>query len=354
MILSGITVSSISAILWLGTLWLATIDTSQTAGTELHSPSRSVLQSSSRGNAKSKTCHRAGDQIWLISCRGLPCPDRSGSNSAHDLVAGLKYWRYNRQESSWDKSTRQNLLDGDFRKLRNVVWVHGDHMGACEAFETGRQIYQELVRSVENPEPIRFIIWSWPSAKTLSRPVQDARLKAARIPAAAVRLAGLLETIPANSRVSLIGFSFGVRVISATLQLLAGGDLDDYKLHEALANKREKYRVAFFASAIDSGALQPGRRFGKAIGEMKSLLLLNNYCDWVLKRYGKLYCRCARRGPQALGYTGLATNGGLSADRDRIEQYNASAFVGRHHAWRPYVYTPQLMSLIREETLGEK
>ena len=221
MILSSITVSSISAILWLGTLWLATIDTSQTAGTELHSPNRSVLESSSRGNAKSKTCHREGDQIWLISCRGLPCPDCSGSNSAHDLVVGLKYWRYNKQDSSWEKSIRQNLLDGDFRKLRNVVWVHGDHMGACEAFETGRQIYQELVRSVENPEPIRFIIWSWPSAKTLTLPVQDARLKAARIPAAAVRLAGLLETIPENSRVSLIGFSFGVRVISATLQLLA-------------------------------------------------------------------------------------------------------------------------------------
>lgn len=299
-----------------------------------------------------KIDERGKDQIWLISCRGLSCPERTEEIAVDQLVKGLVFWHYGASESCWNDSDLKTFQAGDRDDMRTVVWVHGNLMPAGEAFWTGLSIYRELIRCASSDQPIRFIIWSWPSAKTCHRPVPDARLKAVRADTAGIRLVGVLATIPPDRKVSLIGFSFGVRVISAALQLLGGGSVDNHRLAAQATEGHHKYRVTLFASAIDSDWLQPQHKFGRAIEEMASLLIINNYCDWVLKHYGKLYCRCARRGPTALGYTGLAIGDGLSDDRGRIRQFNASGYVGRQHAWRPYIYTPQVMALIRQETLG--
>ena len=299
-----------------------------------------------------KIDERGKDQIWLISCRGLSCPERNEEIAVDQLVTGLVFLRYEASECCWNDSDLKTFQAGDRVDMRTVVWVHGNLITAGEAFGTGLSIYRELIRCASSDQTIRFIIWSWPSAKTCRRPVPDARLKAARATTAGIRLAGVLAKIPLDREVSLIGFSFGVRVVSAGLQLLGGGSVDGRRLVAKATESHHKYRVTLFASAIDSDWLQPQHKFGLAIEEMASLLIINNYCDWVLKHYGKLYCRCARRGPTALGYTGLAIDDGLSDDRARIMQFNAGGYVGRQHAWRPYIYTPQVMSLIRGETLG--
>lgn len=333
-------------------LFLATAGAQELADNDSPVPAVSECQSLSFEDSKCTHCERREDQIWLISSQDVPCLSLDEPLDAKKLVENLKYWRYSIQDSKWNKSALENLEADDTQHMQSVIWVHGDRMEACEAFDAGRKIYRELIRCTTDKTPIRFIILSWPSAKTLTRPVADARLKASRTLSAGIHLAGLLKIIPQEDRVSLIGFSFGVRIIATALHLLGGGDVSGAAFAGAVAD-HQKYHVVFFASAIDCDWLQPGHKFGKAIGEMESLLLLNNYCDRILKHYGKLYCHCARRGPEALGYTGLTITGGPAADQDRIRQFNSSGFVGKQHAWRPYIYSPTLMSMIRRETLGE-
>ena len=92
---------------------------------------------------------------------------------------------------------------------------------------------------------------------------------------------------------------------------------------------------------------------GKAFDVIDSLTLINNYCDWVLKHYGKLYCHCARRGPSALGYTGLPEGNFSREQKEKIQQFNASGSVGKQHAWRAYIQNRSTMDLIREGTLPD-
>ena len=333
-------------------LFLVTSGAQAFAGSDSPVSAACESQCASFEDAECTSGQRRDDQIWLISSRGAPCLSLDEPLDVEKLVEALKYWQYSTQDSKWNKSTLKNLQADDNQRMRSVVWVHGDRMEACEAFDAGWQIYRELVRCTTDETPIRFIIFSWPSAKTLTRPVADARLKASRTLSAGIHLTALLKIIPKEDRVSLIGFSFGVRVIATALHFFGGGNVSGATFTDAVASCK-KYHVVFFASAINCDWLQPGHKFGKAIDEMESLLLLNNYCDRILKHYGKLYCHCARRGPAALGYTGLTISDISASNQDRIRQFNSSGFIGKRHAWKPYIYSPQLMSMIRQETLGE-
>ena len=293
---------------------------------------------------------RAEDEVWLLSCRSLNCPKQGSLVHAEELTAELSAWQFNLSDNKWGRSEIVHFWKSS-PALQTVVWVHGNLTTSSEAFSTGLTVYRQLIRADENQGPIRFIIWSWPASKTLTRPVPDARLKAARTTWAGLRLAGVLQQISGEKTVGLIGFSFGAQVVSAALEALAGGELNQTTLKPQPV--QTSYRVTLFAAALDRYWLLPERRFGQAFDVIDSLTLINNYCDWVLKHYGKLYCRCARRGPSALGYTGLAV-GSLSAEEQKhIQQFNASGSVGKQHAWRPYIESRTTMELIRKGTFGE-
>ena len=293
---------------------------------------------------------RLHDEVWLLSCRSLACPEQGPSIDAETLTEGLAAWKYNLSDQQWDRSKMLDFLHSS-EDCQTVVWVHGNLTTASEAFATGLTVYRQLVRDTEIHPPIRFIIWSWPASKILSRPVPDARIKAARTTWAGIRLAGMLQQIPGHKSVGLIGFSFGAQVVSAALEIIAGGELNHTKI--VPQGDRVSYRVTFFAAALDSYWLLPDRRFGKAFDVIDSLTLINNYCDWVLKHYGKLYCHCARRGPSALGYTGLPEGNFSREQKEKIRQFNASGSVGKQHAWRAYIQNRSTMDLIREGTLPD-
>ena len=294
---------------------------------------------------------RDQDEVWLLSCRGLDCVERGRSMAAVELTAGIATRRFDFTEKKWHDAELATLWNEE-PPIKTVVWVHGNLTTASEAFSDGLTVYRQLVRGIENKSPLRFIIWSWPASKILTRPVPDARIKAARTTSAGFRLAGVLQRLPTLTDVSLIGFSFGARVVSATIELLAGGELNQTGLTSSTHSEQSSYRVTLFAAALDSTWLLPDHRFGKALNVVSHLTLINNYCDRVLKHYGKLYCHCAHRGPSALGYTGLPRGNLSDEERKSIEQFNASGSIGKQHAWRPYIESATTMELIRKGTLG--
>lgn len=65
----------------------------------------------------------------------------------------------------------------------------------------------------------------------------------------------------------------------------------------------------------------------------------NNSCDPALK----FYPMSESGRPGALGYTGLASPGGLGADRERIEQRDVCCVSGKCHDLECYLDHPSLM-----------
>ena len=292
---------------------------------------------------------RVQDEVWLLSCRSLSCPPQEHLIPVEELTEGLVAWQYNFNSQHWGESQLENMVAGS-GQFQTVIWVHGNLTTASEAFSAGLTVYRKLVHG-EDKQPVRFIIWSWPASRVLNRPVPDARLKAARTTWAGLRLAGLLRQLPDDSSVSLIGFSFGARVVSAALEFLGGGELNQVTIKNH--SLPDLYRVTLFAAALDSYWLLPDRRFGNALSVTDHLTLINNDCDWTLKHYGKIYCHCGRRGPTALGYTGLPVESLVTKQKEKIKQFNVSYSLGKQHALQAYLHSSIAMQRIREGVFQE-
>lgn len=275
---------------------------------------------------------RPSDQLWMVSCRGLKATDRE-----HDFTR-LAYWRYV-TPSGWVASTRDAYLMSGGSVSGTSVFVPGNGYTSNQARDLGGVAYRRLVAAAPS-DPLRFVIWSWPSDHINAGPVQDARVKATRTTLAAWYLARWLDDLEPLGNVSIIGCSFGARVVGEALQLRGGGRLGSYQLTEPAAT-RSPLRVVLVSAAIDNDWLLPGHRLGRALTHVERMLLVNNTSDSILRRYGWLYGR--RNAAAALGYTGLIGTGRLGHDASKVRQIDATSIVGRRHGFLYYFSVPRIV-----------
>ena len=85
-------------------------------------------------------------------------------------------------------------------------------------------MYRLLTAGVDDATPIRFVIWSWPSAQVRGQ-LRDVRTKANRTELAGYCLAWVLTHLPETQQVSLLGYSFGARIATGAMHLVGGGEL---------------------------------------------------------------------------------------------------------------------------------
>lgn len=277
------------------------------------------------------------DQLWLVSCRGL------GAAGREQNFARLSYWRYV-TPSGWVASSRDEFLLTGGSVSATSVFVPGNGYSGNQARDLGAIAYRRLVAGLSDGSPLRFVIWSWPSDHINAGPVQDARVKAARTTLAAWYLARWLDELEPLVNASIIGCSFGARVVGETLELRGGGRLGPYQL-VAPASARSQVRVVLVSAAIDNDWLLPGRRLGHALSHVERLLLINNTSDAMLRRYGWLYGR--RNSAAALGYTGLVGAGRLAGDSAKVRQIDATDLVGRRHGFMYYFTMPRIVGWMR-------
>jgi hypothetical protein len=261
-------------------------------------------------------------------------------------VQRLKYWRYDRGRA-WVPATLADFTASDDPRVATVVFVHGNRIEHGEAFTRGWIAYRRLVRWADE-RPVRFVVWSWPSAK-ICGPLADARIKASRTDAHSYYLAWFLDHLHPAAPVSLWGHSFGARVATGSLHLLGGGTLAGRRLARRTADSPRPMQAVLVAAALDKDWLLMGRRHGKALSQVDDLLLVNNGCDRLLKRYHRLYCR--RSCQEALGYVGLAVGRLPAATARKIRQLDACCFVGKQHQFANYLDAPRLMARIRAHLL---
>ncbi len=273
------------------------------------------------------TIPRPEDDIWIVSSRGCGC-----TTGCSPTGPPLWYWRY--RAARWVQTPASEFWSTLSATTPVSVAMHGNRMSHNDAVQFGWRLYNVSVRYAPHQPAMRFVIWSWPSEKVGGGPLNDARAKAARSDIDARHLAWFLDHLPAGGPLSLVGYSFGVRVIGGALQLVAGGSIDGYRMPN-LTRRYRPARLVLMASAMDNDWLLPGRRFGLALEQTEHITLINNGCDRVLKRYGRLYGRGSCQ--EALGYTGQASPGRLGAEFAKFEQHDVCCLVGPRHDWEEYV-----------------
>jgi pimeloyl-ACP methyl ester carboxylesterase len=304
-----------------------------------------ILFSAASQGAAADSCAkpvlRDSDEVWLVSSRGL------GSCNAEQHVGKLKYWHYDR-EQSWTPAGLDALRATDSADAVTVVFVHGYRIDHCEAFTKGWSAYRALTRCA-GERAVRFVIWSWPSAKTCG-PIEDARMKAARTNADGYYLAWFVDQLGPQVPVSLWGHSYGARISTGALHLLGGGTLAGRQLSAVNQPEQRVLQAALLAAALDDDWLLSGRRNGQALPIVDGMLLVNNSCDRLLARYHWLYGRrCCQ---EALGYVGLA-QGRLSAEQSqKVSQIDACCYVGSEHLFANYLASSLLMRRIGAQLLG--
>lgn len=274
----------------------------------------------------------AAEQLWLISTREAPSACCQGT-------ADPEAFTYQRLDGDcqWASAGLPEFLKSSDPAVPTTILIHGNRTDSQGAVEMGYQFYQQL-KCLSGGRPFRMVIWSWPSDRVAGGARVDARTKACRSDAESLYLASLLDRLPAQGPVGLVGYSFGARVITGSLELLAGGTVAcqtlSRKTHAAL-----HVRAVLIAAAEDSDWLAPGHRNGQALSQAESVLIIRNLNDPVLRRYGLMY---QIHGPDALGFTGPC---GVSADdQPKVNLLDLSCEVGRRHDWDLYSTAPSLLA----------
>lgn len=286
------------------------------------------------------------DQILLISTRtaGTSCNPlvlerelvcrRLAINSA-----GQPTWR------SYDW---HNLFKPQARQTQTVIYVHGNRVAlGADAYE-GLAVYDSLLTTKPPHEPVRFIIWSWPSSQ-IPGPIKDYQVKASRTNAVAWQLAWFLDQTPCDTPLALIGYSYGARVISGTLHLLAGGRLDRLALPRLVHPERPPARVALMAAAFDADWLLPGEIHDRALSKMDDLVVVTNHLDPAM-RFFHFSTRHSRA--DALGLAGIPHAEKLGPALRRVHYVDVTNQVGRSHVIFDYLAARPKMERLWQELLN--
>lgn len=262
--------------------------------------------------------HCPADEFWLISTRNV------AEVSCYGLPAQLHVERLD--EGAWrGASLGEFAAGGDFAGV-TLFYVHGNRYAPHHAVKHGRLV-RERLRECGGAAPMRFVIWSWPSER-IPGLIHDCRAKAERCDLEGYYLGTVLSHLPPDARISLVGFSFGTRIISGSLHVLGGGALQGRALPRECVTPRLPVRAAMLAPACHNTWFLPGDFHEQALGQVDRLLVLYNSRDPILRRYRLL---SPATSPQALGYTGLVGVDRLGPLEDRVEQWDMAGAVGPTH-----------------------
>ena len=286
----------------------------------------------------------AADDVWLVSTRamGTICASRA-------MDRGLYCQRLIRTpqgDAAWKAADWRSLMSSAV-DLPTVVYVHGNRVEPGEDRTQGMQVYQSLKANQLQIRPIRFVIWSWPSDK-IPGPIKDYLVKAQRTNPAAWQLAWVLDKLPVDDQISLVGYSYGTRVVSGAAQLLAGGRLGTLALSERTHPHRPPVQAALIAAAFDADWVQPGQFYGQSLTQFRRLILGTNQHDPAMRFY---HLSNGRGRMHALGKAGIHQPATLGSATRRIRQVDFSSEVGRSHALVDYLRANEKMRVVWQQLM---
>ena len=233
------------------------------------------------------------------------------------------------------------------------ILSHGSFVGWEDVLAESQETWKWLHHACPN-QPVQMIYFSWPSDRPVFSPViqLDVNRLGRRAERNGFYMASLVQQIPSECPICLIGHSHGTRVIASAFHLLGGGSVHGYLLTLGQF-PQHRLRAVFAASAMDHKWLNPGQRYGQALCPVECVLNLKNSCDPALLIYPLRHPFSSG----ALGFTGttrrdrkqLGPSGNKMKDLDLTEE------IGFGHYWPNYFRRPWLARAIRNYLfLGEQ
>jgi hypothetical protein len=284
------------------------------------------------------------DEILLISTREL------GIKCDPELVARDLECRRLMIDAdghpTWVAHDWHNLQKSD-NVRPTVIYVHGNRVSVGMDETEGMAVYQSLITARAHQGPVRYIIWSWPSAQ-IPGLIKDYQVKAVRTNPVAWQLAWFLDKLPAETPLALMGYSYGARTVSGSMHLLAGGTLGTLKLAERRTPERPPIRVALMAAAFDADWVLPGEMHQRAIHQVDRMVVVTNRHDPAM-RFFKLSTKNSRA--DALGLAGVPHVEKLGSAAKRIQCIDVSAEVGRSHIIYDYLSDVPKMNRMWQQVL---
>ena len=264
-------------------------------------------------------CAAKADDVWFVDSRAayVTPEGRVEMLSVEKLVDNTGHWEHfglNEFVETYDPSKPI------------IVMIHGNRMTQSEARQYGLAFH----RFAKKKGDYRLVIWCWPSERRHCRVRPDVQQKAIRSEQHGPFVAAFLKEIglsKPNSRVSILGFSYGARVTCSALDLLAK-DKDYYD--SETGTTRLKIQTVLLAAAMDCNSLMPSRSYGKALDVTEKMLVHINPDDDILRYYPLLWKLCG--GSQAVGKKGVAMAGISRENRRKIKTVNVSRLLGEDHA----------------------
>jgi hypothetical protein len=269
----------------------------------------------------------ASHDIWLISTHGV-CDGCPGALESQPL----QIWRLE-NECQWIAADLPALRHGDDPAVPTVIFVPGYDSAPKDALPMVWPLYEQLC-SDGCGRSFRLLVWSWPAQRSIPGIRADMQSKACRTETESLLFGQLIDRIQPQVPLTLVGYSFGARIIGGALELLGGGQVNGCGLVRQNTAPRVPLRAMLVAAGMDADWLLPGHRDGEALSQVEQLLITINSSDRVLKWYQRLY---ERGGPEALGYVGPACAGCLGAEQVKLDLLDVSCSVGRDHHWANYV-----------------
>ncbi|MBX9788289.1 MAG: hypothetical protein K2Y37_05195 [Pirellulales bacterium] len=284
----------------------------------------------------------AGCSVWYVSTRELPLDGDPACQAPH-----LHYETYV-SGAGWAPATLDELLASDDSHTRTTIYVHGNWATEDDARYTGLKMQELLTAGA--CMPWRFVIFTWPADRCDTTAVKDARLKAGRSEAQSYYLAWLLDRLDPEVPVTLVGYSYGTRLIASGLHLLGGGGVHHHRLADRVHPERSGLRAILIAAAIDANCFAVDGRYSAAMSTVECVLATVNARDPYLRYYSLLY---GAGGPPALGYKGVIEANKLGAATRLVSQMEVSHSVRRHHSLNHYVDAPEVLAELRYFTQAE-
>ncbi len=243
---------------------------------------------------KTSPTPKTGDRIWLLNTRHLI----SRASQVNLDSPAFKIYQLDSATPA-QAVERESFLEKVSERRKSVIYIHGNRFTADDAIERGCLVHEKIATN-EIKQPIDWIIWSWASDKK-GVLVHDARLKANRTEGQGLYLAWLLKEFAKKQiPTTLIGYSFGGRIVTGALHAAAGGKLGGVSI-KGEPTVGAPFNAALIAPAIDSLWLDQRGYHRLAPQNLDSLTLLYNRRDAILKRYWRID---QIQGRLALGLTG--------------------------------------------------
>ena len=261
-----------------------------------------------------------------------------GTLAKHDV------WLIDTHQASWHRASEESFKHFVYYQLIDNKWVKSDaetfyatqspelplvvfSPGYTSTIPNTVNVGMTLVRLYKPEQECRTVFWCWPSESIRHRLAPDIRKKISVAVASSDYLTMFLRRLKAESKVCMIGFSFGNRIICDTVEQMHDDQPEGMQIH-----------LVLIAAANDQTWFANDSRHGNVPKTAKKILILYNPADAALRFYPFLYGNGLR--PNALGRFGPPTSLILPEFHDRIEAINVKAYVGKIHRTVYHLYTP--------------